>query len=394
MGNNVSSDKLESVEGIGEFTKLFAAQKDKPRGMMWQVWHDLQVYACWGNKLPSTEEQLKLDLHITETAQYGFFPLMLESYRGVSGSCGTFINDTFPAVVKLGNDVKAFAKDASDPGESGIFTNITSMMQAGNLDDALVLLKDLQAQATSNANKAGDIAGKLSTFKTSLTGHTSKLDSVKVQVEADEKTSDATIKALGGDGKEGGEIKKLLAELEQDQEQYKQDVIIASTTPTYCWIMPFGLIAAIITAGIYGQRAREMLVEIKRITGELATKDQELRIAIAVRNVQSAAEKGVTQALTRTQNAIDALTSLQNGWSKIAAGLDGVCSAALKMSSEDKLKSIAIVNVYAGMARKAWGDLIGPLNELLEEPYIKVAPDVVALKKEIDALPDAGKVAA
>ncbi|MDM5180846.1 hypothetical protein PO883_27055 [Massilia sp. DJPM01] len=397
MGNILNGDTLSTIDGITEFNTLFSPAADKPKGQMWQLWHDLQLFAAWGNKLPNSEEQLKLELKITEPAGFSFFPLMLEGYKEINGSCGNFISETFPAVVALGNSVNAFAKDSSDESELGIFSNIISMMQEKKFGDAFVLLKDLQAQAQKNSANAGEIIKKLSQFKAKLQTAEGKLGIVKEQILTDEATSDATLHYLAGEDGKKGELEKLSEELAADKKEYHHDVVVATTTPTYGWIPGFGFFAAVIVAAIFGDKASHMLAEIERLTTDLQNKTKELNTALAVRAVQGTADKGVTQALKETDRAISALTSLQNGWTKISGGLDTVYQSALKMSGEDQLRSVGIVKVYAGIAQQAWSQLCGPLNALLVDPYIKIAPEnnsIGDLKREVDAVLDAQKKAA
>lgn len=381
----VDIDKL-----MNDFEKLLIDSK-KPRGPLWYAWHYLQVYSTWGLRLPNTEATLKLKLSVPDPGVYLFFSSMLEAYQELHDASQQFLDKIFSAVVGVGDDLQAFASQASKDGDA-IFSAVNDLLDANDTASVLELLENLQATAAANAKNAADVTSKLDAYKSQLVDADGKLAAVQDKVEADDKTSKATLDMLAStdpavtDSLAG--IQKLLT---AKQDEYQQDVIIAATTPTYCWVFwpvppfPAGLIAAITVASIYGSRAVQALHDADDLSDKLKVKSQELHTALAAHGVQQTALSGLGQAKTHTDNAIQQTTVLQNSWNTMATQIGVIKSRVDGMTREqdqDKiLAAKAVIKIYASAAEKAWDKILPALTELTADPYISVESNEMSLSE-------------
>ncbi len=69
-----------------------------------------------------------------------------------------------------------------------------------------------------------------------------------------------------------GQIQSAAATIEDLWAEYKHDVIVASTTPTYAWIPFYGFIAGPVVAGVFGAKAVEALNQIHNLEKQINEK--------------------------------------------------------------------------------------------------------------------------
>jgi hypothetical protein len=359
------------------------------------AWNYLQVYSTWCERLPSDQATLNATLSITNPGAYDFYNSMLTSYQSTSGAGAYFLNNVFPAVVNLGNDLQNFATTAGDaPGNQGIFSIIqqqldsitptTPQADAQNIlqNTVLPLLSQLQTMAQQNETNAQSVATQLSTYKSQLTAAQSQLGTTDSAVAKDASVSQATINTLSGGPTVTGSIQQLEALKQSEQSTYQQDVTIACTTLTYAWVcfgvIPVGLITAAVVAGVYGSRATAMLKQIHQTEDELSTAEAELQTAIAVHGVQSTAKQGLDSALNYTTVAITQTTTVQNNWNTISSNLGDIQTklqnTTYGQGSDQHAENKMIINIWLNQARLHWNTMIPLMNALTANPYITVLP--------------------
>ncbi len=69
-----------------------------------------------------------------------------------------------------------------------------------------------------------------------------------------------------------GQIQSAAVSIEDQWAEYKHDVIVASTTPTYTWVPFYGWIAGPVVAGIFGAKAVEALKQIQTLENQINEK--------------------------------------------------------------------------------------------------------------------------
>jgi len=349
--------------------------EDSPRGKLWKAWHFVQVYSTWGLRLPATENALKNVLKVGDV-NYDFFPTMLDGYQEIHASCKTFQDKTFPRVIKLGEDLKSFAED-NRSGEDSIWAAITEMMNdKESYPDALELILDLQGRATENVRSADEVATMLSGFSSSLESANGKLKTAQDKIEADDRTSSATIANLQGGEDVTGSIANVNKLMNSQKEEYDHDVVVAATSPSYAWFFPFGTIAAATVAGIYGKKAVDALKNYEELKAKAASKSLELNTALQAHGVQSLAGNSVTKTREQTALAIEQITVVKNAWSALAGNLATVATKVDNMTKtkneQEVLKGKIVVKLYARQAGKAWDKLWPTIVALTDKPYIVV----------------------
>ncbi|MFC4161280.1 hypothetical protein [Chitinimonas lacunae] len=361
---------------IANFEKLVASTEKNRKSALWYAWHYLQLYAYWGVRLPSSDAELKMSLDIKQPESYLFYGTMLEGYSQVHKACFSFLSDLFPRVVNLGSSLKRFADDASKEG-GGLFSAVIELIEKKDGFSALDLLRDLRSTATKNADEAAAVRNGLASFRTQLAAANSKVKNADEQVEKDSKTNQAVLDKYNGGEDAIGSIKQLSKQLQNEREEYKQDVIIASTTVTYAWIPLWGQLSAIIIAGIYGDKAAKMLRKIEEDEARLAKANAELSLAIQVRKVQDTAKHSLDKVAANTELAIAYTVTVENSWRGIESEIDLIAEKVSYMlkqrDGEEVLAAESVIKLYARNAEAAWTRLVPPLEDLLAEPYIKIS---------------------
>jgi hypothetical protein len=160
-----------------------------------------------------------------------------------------------------------------------------------------------------------------------------------------------------------------------DQAEYRQDVIIASTTPTYVWIFPEGTIAAAIVAGIYGHKAVEKLDDIKtdqdnidRLTADLAA-DANLINAI---NMATSGIDGISTALAA---ALPVVQKIQGIWQGIS---DDIASIASLINTDIRQVPPIIMNLGVSEATTAWYKVGQAANAYRTNAYVTTSGGAAA----------------
>lgn len=407
MANETTTEGLQDLQTTIDTFEGVLKTGSSNKGSLWMAWHYLQIYSIWGLRLPTSEISLIKTLGIDKNEEadrndpslsiihqvgtYSFFPAMLESYQKVYEASAYFNSEVFPTVVsQIGNALKNFAKSASEDQEA-VFSAILKMIKQNDTDSALELVIDLQKKADENVGLAENVADLLSTYATKLTEAKSALETADGQISEDDKVNDDRIAQLEAGSSTTGSIEYLKYVKDLQDAEYKHDVLVATTSPTYSWVgwplFPFGLIAAAIVAGIYGDRALKMLAEIEKQEALIKTASLELQIAKAVQAVQHNANTGVEKAQEFTDTAIVQTNIVRNAWLGISSNLQAVKDKLTLMTNtadgDANLRAIALIQTYANVAGKRWAELMPAVNQLTDEPYITVKQEDVSIAELI-----------
>jgi hypothetical protein len=357
-------------------------------------WIYLQVFATYGLWLPHTNADLQATLNLTaaEAATYSWFDGMVGSYGQIFDASTYFFSDVFNKMLDLGNGLKNYASDLAGPDSE--FTLIAGLVkppqgQEQDLPTALSLLEDLKTSAASNEALAGSVKDNLTSYKTKLVAAQGSVKAVRTTVDDDERTSQATIDKLTAGKDAAGSIAQLQDMLSADQDEYRHDVTVASTSVTYAWVMtpppiPTGLIAAAVVAGVYGKRATDMLNTISQLTDQINKGLAELHTALAVQATSRLADNSLNSVIQHLDVAIEKVTTVQNAWVGVQAGLDAIAAkinASLTPTStnEDQLKASRVVELYMKQGQEKWTSIQPAIDELMTNPVITVEPDATSI---------------
>ena len=123
-----------------------------------------------------------------------------------------------------------------------------------------------------------------------------------------------------------------------------------------------------------------MLDTISQVTDQIKQAMAELQTALAVHATARLGETSLDSVIQHLDMAIDKVTTVQNAWIGVQAGLDAISdkiNASLKPGStgEDQLKASAVVKVYMNQAQEKWTAIQPTIDELMDNPVITVQPN-------------------
>lgn len=398
MAEQDNGPEIQNLDQALDNLQLYLNGKDKTAPTLRSNWVWLQIYATQGLRLPNTAADLRTVLNLSETdaANYHWFDSMYEAYDEINKASSFFFDEVFDQMTALGEGLKSYVHENAGKGEDSTFNFICSLVKPtdGTAPDpvtALDVLSDLKSTADANQKKAEAITTNLSDFKTKLTKASSSCSEVKTSIDADDRTSQATIDKLSGGKDIMGSLKQLNDMLDSDKSEYKHDVVVASTSVTYCWVVwpvppfPIGLVAAASVAGVFGKRAVDMKDTIDKLEGEISTANHELKVAQATQQTVTLAQSSVDSVLKHTNLAIAKVTQIKNSWAKWSGSLENIhqkISYVLTTKDDkEKLKSLRSVDFYMKKANKLWITLQPTIDAMVTNPYITVDPDAKNIKK-------------
>jgi hypothetical protein len=365
------------------FGSLLIGKKEPndPHGPLWYSWRYLQIYTHYGLKLPHTEADLKTALNISDPAKFAWFSTTQSAYAKIFNLSDDFLKKIFPGVVGIGTALERFARDAGGSlrsDDDSTFTAITELLDGNDDQAALELIQDLAKQAATNRDAAGAIKLQLAAYKADLAAALGLLKTATDAVNKDNSVSREKIRQLTSDNAEDQEtlagIQAILARVRTERQH---NVVVAATTATYFWVLPFGLIAAAIVAGIFGSKAEESRKQIEKYEDMIKTMQDELRTAVSTHDILDLAQEGLTSANKYTELADSHATAVQNAWEGVTSQLTNISDKMGAMTGEKdgqaKLKARAVIKTYSRQARESWKALLPALHDLTDEPYIRVA---------------------
>jgi hypothetical protein len=361
------------------------------RSTVWLAWHYLQVYATWGVRLPSTVEDFKAVMG-TSPVGYDFFVPMQDGSKLVIEACTGFLTKTYLDVVQLARDLLSFSGDAS-PADGALFDVVADLLDSNNAADALTLLTDLQLKAAEGQTRAKAAGQGLAEFATALTTATGKFVTAKGALDRDSKTNEEKLNTLSAAEGAGSiaEYNRLIADM---RKQYDHAVVVSTTTLTYAWVLPTGLIAAAIVAGIFGDKAVKAMQRLQELDAELKTAQSALFAANTSRNLYKMADQGLSSVMFYTQKAIENCDIIQKTWSEVQQQINQLKSWIDKTTQTDaggvlSPKSKLLLKTYLNQVGKAWQSMQPALKDLTTDNFITVAAGTTpaaAFAKEVESV--------
>ncbi|OON68224.1 alpha-xenorhabdolysin family binary toxin subunit A [Hymenobacter sp. CRA2] len=335
-------------------------------------WYAIQVYVTDALALPITDEAFKKSLGAGAPADLKDFVELIDCYKAINTHCNTWKKTTYPASVDLASDIVSYnLKVPTYYGaiqkEADILTEDPDNAQAQKALKAI--LDNLSKSAQDKADRAGAVYKQVAEFAT--------------QTEADKAT------LLGPDGKSGlvkkynekygttsKEVQDLTKQIADEQaivkkatDEYNYDVTVAATTPTYAWLIPEGLIAAAVVAGVYGHRATAALdtihaaqAKIDKMNAQLAA---DANLLIAIHN----AEIGMTRITQDLAQALPVIQKIQGIWGALHADLQNIVS----LIDQDIRQALPIImNLGIEEAIVAWKNVATEANDYRTNAYISI----------------------
>jgi uncharacterized phage infection (PIP) family protein YhgE len=349
-------------------------------GKLEHAWHFLQVYCGWGLRLPSNDTDFKLLLNTDEIGAYDFYPSMKEGASLLKENCRNFISGTMPKMVQVGNDLASFAQSASN-NDGEMFKIIIDLLDGEDADpeSALDLIQSLRDDAEAAIGHTKEVQSELGAFKAGLTEGSAKIEAAKESIEKDSKTNlEEMEKLASNDPKVAGSLAQLRKAQADAQALYDHNVVVAATSPTYAWVFPFGTIAGITVATVYGVRATEALEDLDKAKQAIKEANAKLDRAVNANATYTLANSATSNILRYTDRAIETTTEVQNGWNGILQGLGDVAKEigrTMKTTDEgERLMKTKLVIMFLKRTEEAWRELEPALTLLTKNPYVTFEP--------------------
>ncbi|MDP2388199.1 MAG: alpha-xenorhabdolysin family binary toxin subunit A [Bacteroidota bacterium] len=293
-------------------------------------WLSLQTFFNNVAQLPSTLTALATTMGTGAPTDMSDFQQLINLYVSMQTQGTTFTGTLFPSIVNLAGDIANYGNSIGTYYQ-GLQTEIAALQAATTpaqqkqcQQNIIAIVNQLSQTAqgfSTNASTAstnlGTMASGLTIDLNTLTGTNGLFSYYNNKYGVESTTVKNLISKLSGDN----------AKLSKAQERYHHDVVVAATTPTYCWVMwPVGMIASAIVAGVYGSKATAALNDIHSLESTIATLTAEEQ---ADTNLMNALQSTTTQAQTLSGKVSDALNIIQGmegNWSTICSDLTNITS--------------------------------------------------------------------
>jgi hemolytic enterotoxin HBL len=334
-------------------------------------WISIQTYVIDALALPTTMDQFKNSLGTNPPSDLTDFQKLVDAYATLNGHCATWQNTTYPNSVALASDIYNYG------------TNKAPVFYPPILTEAQILVGD-----PNNTQAQAALKAILDNLQQTASGYQSKANAAFTAVKAfaDQTQADAsTLVGPNGDagllkyyqdkyGTTSTEVQTLTQQLAAtrtalagDQAEYKHDVIVASTTPTYAWVWPFGTIAAAIVAGIYGHMAVEALDRVHADQDKINLLTGELQADANLINALTLAVNGITGINKALQAALPVLQKIEGIWGGIANDAGAI---AKLIDTDIRQVPPIIMNLGVDEAIKAWTKVAQAANQYRLNAYV------------------------
>lgn len=324
-------------------------------------WLELQRFFAEAEKKPGWLEDLRSQFKEEGHSAESYDALLDETAEVLTAleGCGHEWDDVFHSIITLADDIVGHGNRVSTFYK--YMDRLVDDPQRSIMDykdPSTIFAQKLVENAKENQRKAIDVKNRLVALQKELVSPDllddggesvqTRMQRLKTRTGGDGGGGEVEQISFEGLKKDVGDLNQkvmdLAAELKKDNKEYDKDVTIAATTPTYCWVpilippvivIPAGLIAASIVAGIYGDKAVKLKKRIDEIEAELATTAPEVRNKTALLSLISTIDGGLGDLLGQLDDAGETLDAVQRVWGTIAADHEELVGDIQRASSDE-----------------------------------------------------------
>ena len=231
----------------------FAPDPNDPFFLSTGDWRLIQRYVITGSAMPTDDVSLRSLLGVPVTTDVTAVTDIVPVTSDVAAHCTAWQTTTYPLLVTLAGNLVSYGEGA--PLYYGALQTELNKAAAGGSDGAAArvnagkILDKLASEADGYAARAQAAFDAVNTFKTQSEADDQRVGTLRAQYDKRFADNGPELTKLQND------IDAAQRELEAAQAEYEHDVIVAATSVTYAWIVPFGTIAAVTVATVYGVRA-------------------------------------------------------------------------------------------------------------------------------------------
>lgn len=334
----------------------------------------VQTYVDSALSLPKTEAEFKTFLGTGAPSDMSDFVPLIDVYRSMFNASTKWRDETFPDTVKLASEVYDYGANKAPVFYKPILP-LADILTA-NPDDASAkaklkaILDSLQGTAKGMADRA-----QLSADKVKVYADVTQADYNRLNVDNQGGLFARYEKKYG---ETSADVKKLTQDIAAERlvlqaanDEYNHDVIVASTTPTYAWVFPAGLIAAAVVAGVYGKRATDALARSRAAEDKIRTLTDKLIADANVMNALHLSNFSISNISIRLAKALPVIQKIQGVWGGIANDL----GAIVKLIDADIRNALPIImDLGVEQAIKSWANVAAAADAYRVHAFVKVGP--------------------
>ena len=290
-----------------------------------QEWLSIQVYVKTALALPITEAAMRQILMLERSDSIEPYQRIIEAYKDIHRHCRNWDETTFPKSIDLASDIVQYSRQATGyfrsllPWAMRLVKNPADEEARANL---LSTFRRLAGDAARRAAKAKEVADLVTQFSK--------------ETEEDQRVIQGGASGGGGlvkyytdkysaTGEEGTRLQAQLDAarqlLDDASAEYKHDVIVAATTPTYATVPIWGWVAAPVVAGIYTKKALDALESMDRARREIARLEATKRRNTLLIAEIHRAQAGISTIQKAMNAALPCIQRIRGAWEKISADL-------------------------------------------------------------------------
>ncbi len=332
-------------------------------------WLKLQTFFSTVDKLPTTLAALKTQMGPGAPADMTDFQGLVLEYEKMQQGSQTFAS-LYPQIVKLAGHVADYGGSVGtyypglemeikalkdSPGDSTVQANIQALIK-----QLIATVQGYSQKASDVQNDIKKLAQVVQGYPTALTGPGGLYDYYNNKYGA----TSAELQALTS------QVNDDTAALQDAEAAYNHAVIVASTTPTYGWIWPFGTIAAAAVAGVYGAKAVTEKNEIHALQSIIQELNEEKQAYANLMQSLISVKFHLSTLSDSADAALAIVQGIEGSWSTIGSQLTNI-STALSKDFNTGLSFIDQLN-YDQLV-KDWTKLSDAATKFQTNAYITVA---------------------
>ncbi|KAB8268284.1 hypothetical protein BDV30DRAFT_245885 [Aspergillus minisclerotigenes] len=381
--------------------KVSGTPNDKPKSQdVFVLSHpkmvSLMQYVYAGALLPTTTQNYCNRMQIEENGIPSdvkeAMSNVLVTYSRINTECTGFSQKTWPDMVTLAGRISDYCEEACGKGDINGAFYVQLLKLIGQYND----LKKNNADKKQIDEKGSDVKDYVGEFKDKLKGLSEQstkmrdaLNAFKGKCSTNQQDLDSEAGKVqkmltdknGAIAKIRDEIKKAQNDLKAAQEEYKHDVIVASTTPAYAWCTIFGFIAAITTASIYGSKAVAMRKAIERIEALIKKDEEILKADVAIDGDLTRMKADLQTIIDLIGPAIEILGSLITVWQQMSDHLDSISN---QIDLGNTIRGVALEQSKLNNVVKGWKEMQEKVDTFRNTAYIQDTKKVMTIKEWID----------
>jgi hypothetical protein len=350
-------------------------------------WVTIQAYVQNGMALPTTGDEFRNSLGDGAPSDLSDFQKLITAYQAISSHCTTWQNSTFPKTVSLAGNIYDYGMNKAPVYYPAILQETAILVKDPADEDAKTALKaileNLRQTANGYASDAQNAAQEVQNFANQTQ------DDKTVMVGPD---GNGGLKKEYNDeyGKASKEVLDLNKEIEAQSivmkaanEEYDKDVIIASTTPTYAWIIPIGPIAAAIVAGVYGDKAIKALERARAAQDKIDALNAKLQADANLMMYINLAKDGLVSIVLSLGAALPLIQKVQGVWAAMADDLGKIVEIIDR--DIEKVPPI-IANLGVEEAVKAWFNVALKADNYRINAFVQEQPTAAVVDTPVTSL--------